>query len=175
MIQTLLFVSGINTLLQALFGTRLPTVIGGSFAYVIPILYIIHDSSLQQIPDPQEVSFYSLFIFKVFIQVRQLILVSGCCLSLLFMPNEDCQLLNVSSIDTFLIFTEIRTNHASYSRCANCSLEFTNYAWIQSVLGNIFEVYLVMHVNTNCFSIFVPNIRIYFSTGSLVLLVWHLC
>nr|CAD1839530.1 unnamed protein product [Ananas comosus var. bracteatus] len=53
-IQTLLFVSGINTLLQALFGTRLPTVIGGSFAYVIPILYIIHDSSLQQIPDPQE-------------------------------------------------------------------------------------------------------------------------
>ncbi|XP_020103755.1 nucleobase-ascorbate transporter 1 isoform X3 [Ananas comosus] len=53
-IQTLLFVSGINTLLQALFGTRLPTVIGGSFTYVIPILYIIHDSSLQQIPDPQE-------------------------------------------------------------------------------------------------------------------------
>ncbi|CAH1425787.1 unnamed protein product [Lactuca virosa] len=50
-IQTLLFVAGINTLLQTLFGTRLPAVVGGSFAYVMPILYIINDSSLQQIPD----------------------------------------------------------------------------------------------------------------------------
>ncbi|KAK9084759.1 hypothetical protein Sjap_025170 [Stephania japonica] len=53
-IQTLLFVSGINTLLQALFGTRLPAVVGGSFAYLIPILYIIEDSSLQRIPEPHE-------------------------------------------------------------------------------------------------------------------------
>ncbi|GFQ06308.1 nucleobase-ascorbate transporter 1 [Phtheirospermum japonicum] len=51
-IQTLLFVAGLNTLLQALFGTRLPAVVGGSFAYVIPIAYIIHDSSLQQINEP---------------------------------------------------------------------------------------------------------------------------
>jgi len=56
-IQTLLFVAGINTLLQALFGTRLPAVVGGSFAYVIPIAYIISDSSLQRINDPHEVSF----------------------------------------------------------------------------------------------------------------------
>ncbi|XP_010252545.1 PREDICTED: nucleobase-ascorbate transporter 1 [Nelumbo nucifera] len=53
-IQTLLFVSGIKTLLQALFGTRLPAVVGGSFAYVIPILYIIGDSSLQRISEPHE-------------------------------------------------------------------------------------------------------------------------
>ncbi|KAJ0493729.1 putative xanthine/uracil/vitamin C permease [Helianthus annuus] len=50
-IQTLLFVSGLNTLLQTLFGTRLPAVVGGSFAYVMPILYIINDSSLQRITD----------------------------------------------------------------------------------------------------------------------------
>ncbi|KAK4777369.1 hypothetical protein SAY87_017556 [Trapa incisa] len=53
-IQTLLFVGGINTLLQALFGTRLPAVVGGSFAYVIPIAYIIGDSSLQSIDDSHE-------------------------------------------------------------------------------------------------------------------------
>ncbi|KAF6173232.1 hypothetical protein GIB67_026927 [Kingdonia uniflora] len=53
-IQTISFVSGINTLLQALFGTRLPTVIGGSFAYLIPVVYIIGDSSLQRITDPHE-------------------------------------------------------------------------------------------------------------------------
>ncbi|KAI8552002.1 hypothetical protein RHMOL_Rhmol06G0231200 [Rhododendron molle] len=51
-IQTLLFVAGINTLLQALFGTRLPAVVGASYAYVIPILYIINDSSLQRITEP---------------------------------------------------------------------------------------------------------------------------
>ncbi|XP_031474757.1 nucleobase-ascorbate transporter 1-like isoform X2 [Nymphaea colorata] len=51
-IQTLLFVAGIKTLLQTLFGTRLPTVLGGSYAFVIPIVTIIRDSTLQRIPDP---------------------------------------------------------------------------------------------------------------------------
>ncbi|KAL3635388.1 N-terminal acetyltransferase [Castilleja foliolosa] len=51
-VQTLVFVAGINTLLQSLFGTRLPAVVGGSIAYIIPITYIINDSSLQQINDP---------------------------------------------------------------------------------------------------------------------------
>eukprot|EP01018_Ginkgo_biloba_P015124 Gb_40643 [translate_table: standard] len=48
-IQTLLFVAGLNTLLQSLFGTRLPTVVGGSFAFVIPIISIINDPSLRSI------------------------------------------------------------------------------------------------------------------------------
>ncbi|KAL2930933.1 Nucleobase-ascorbate transporter 2 [Bienertia sinuspersici] len=51
-VQTLLFVQGINTLLQTLFGTRLPTVIGASYAYMVPIISIIHDSSLARIEDP---------------------------------------------------------------------------------------------------------------------------
>lgn len=55
-IQTLLFVAGINTLLQALFGTRLPAVVGGSFSYVIPIAYIVSDHKLQRIAEPHEVS-----------------------------------------------------------------------------------------------------------------------
>ncbi|VAI31575.1 unnamed protein product [Triticum turgidum subsp. durum] len=50
-VQTLLFVTGIKTLLQTLFGTRLPTVIGGSYAYLVPVLSIIHDRSLAQIAD----------------------------------------------------------------------------------------------------------------------------
>ncbi|KAG4394694.1 hypothetical protein GLYMA_20G082100v4 [Glycine max] len=40
-IQTLLFVIDISTLLQALFRTRLPAVVGGLFAYVIPIAHNI--------------------------------------------------------------------------------------------------------------------------------------
>nr|CAB3456804.1 unnamed protein product [Digitaria exilis] len=50
-VQTLLFVTGIKTLLQTLFGTRLPTIMGGSYAYVVPILSIIRDPSLAQITD----------------------------------------------------------------------------------------------------------------------------
>ncbi|XP_019168748.1 PREDICTED: nucleobase-ascorbate transporter 2 [Ipomoea nil] len=53
-VQTLLFVQGINTLLQTLFGTRLPTVVGGSWAFAVPIISIIHDSSLARIADPHE-------------------------------------------------------------------------------------------------------------------------
>ncbi|XP_021724069.1 nucleobase-ascorbate transporter 2 [Chenopodium quinoa] len=51
-VQTLLFVQGINTLLQTLFGTRLPTVIGASYAYMVPIISIIHDSAFTRIEDP---------------------------------------------------------------------------------------------------------------------------
>ncbi|XP_078435928.1 xanthine/uracil permease family protein isoform X2 [Wolffia australiana] len=42
-IQTLLFVSGINTLLQTLVGTRLPTVMNPSFAYLIPVISTMTD------------------------------------------------------------------------------------------------------------------------------------
>ncbi|KAL5732106.1 DUF1279 superfamily [Ranunculus cassubicifolius] len=51
-IQTLLFVGGINTLIQTLFGTRLPTVIGGSYAFIVPIMSIIQDSVQTQFQDP---------------------------------------------------------------------------------------------------------------------------
>ncbi|KAL5777864.1 hypothetical protein ACOSP7_010790 [Xanthoceras sorbifolium] len=44
-IQTLLFMSGINTLLQTLIGTRLPTVMGPSFAFILPVLAVINDYS----------------------------------------------------------------------------------------------------------------------------------
>ncbi|WOL17052.1 hypothetical protein Cni_G25841 [Canna indica] len=53
-VQTLLFITGINTLLQSLFGTRLPAVIGGSYAFVVPVISIIHDSSLTQVTDDHE-------------------------------------------------------------------------------------------------------------------------
>lgn len=54
MAQTLLFVTGINTLVQTLFGTRLPTVVGGSYAFMIPILSIIRDDQLSRIANDQE-------------------------------------------------------------------------------------------------------------------------
>lgn len=44
MIQTLLFMSGINTLLQTMIGSRLPTVVSASFAFMLPVLSIINDN-----------------------------------------------------------------------------------------------------------------------------------
>ena len=41
MIQTLLFVAGLNTLAQTLFGSRLPAVIGGSYTFVAATISII--------------------------------------------------------------------------------------------------------------------------------------
>ncbi|XP_039113985.1 nucleobase-ascorbate transporter 6-like [Dioscorea cayenensis subsp. rotundata] len=51
-IQTLLFVAGINTLLQSYLGTRLPAVIGGSFTYILPTISIILSPRFAYIPDP---------------------------------------------------------------------------------------------------------------------------
>ncbi|KAL9267430.1 Nucleobase-ascorbate transporter 7-like protein [Drosera capensis] len=51
-IQTLLFVAGLNTLLQTLIGSRLPVVIGGSYAFIIPSLLIIFCEKYTEIIDP---------------------------------------------------------------------------------------------------------------------------
>uniref|UniRef100_A0A5B7AB78 Putative nucleobase-ascorbate transporter 6 n=1 Tax=Davidia involucrata TaxID=16924 RepID=A0A5B7AB78_DAVIN len=52
-IQTLLFVAGLNTLLQTLFGTRLPAVIGGSYTFVAPTISIILSGRFND-PNPIE-------------------------------------------------------------------------------------------------------------------------
>ncbi|PKU86602.1 Nucleobase-ascorbate transporter 6 [Dendrobium catenatum] len=53
-IQTILFVAGINTLLQSWLGTRLPVVIGGSFTYILPTASIILSERFADIVDPYE-------------------------------------------------------------------------------------------------------------------------
>lgn len=56
MIQTLLFVAGLNTLFQSMFGTRLPAVIGGSYTYVPTTISIVLAGRYSGIVDPQEVT-----------------------------------------------------------------------------------------------------------------------
>ncbi|GAU42303.1 hypothetical protein TSUD_136890 [Trifolium subterraneum] len=53
-IETLLFVAGINTLVQTLFGSRLPAVIGGSYTYVPTTISIILAGRFSGEPDPIE-------------------------------------------------------------------------------------------------------------------------
>ncbi|XP_022763531.1 nucleobase-ascorbate transporter 4-like [Durio zibethinus] len=53
-INTVLFVAGINTLLQTLFGTRLPVVIGGSYAFIIPTISIALSRRYSIFIDPHQ-------------------------------------------------------------------------------------------------------------------------
>ncbi|KAK8599676.1 hypothetical protein V6N13_077586 [Hibiscus sabdariffa] len=53
-IQTLLFVAGLNTLLQSLFGSRLPAVIGGSYTFVPTTISIILAGRFSDTTDPIE-------------------------------------------------------------------------------------------------------------------------
>ncbi|KAK4745648.1 hypothetical protein SAY87_011960 [Trapa incisa] len=53
-IQAQLFAAGVSTLLQSLFGTRLPSVVAGSYAYVLPITSILSSSRYSSIADPRE-------------------------------------------------------------------------------------------------------------------------
>lgn len=60
MIQTMLFVAGLNTLLQTMFGTRLPAVIGSSYTYV-PVVISIILSGRWTDPNPIAVRKHSFF------------------------------------------------------------------------------------------------------------------
>ncbi|KAL2318630.1 hypothetical protein Fmac_032506 [Flemingia macrophylla] len=59
-IQSLLFMSGVNTLLQTWFGSRLPTVMSGSFAYFLPVLSIINDYTDRTFPSEHERFTYTI-------------------------------------------------------------------------------------------------------------------
>ncbi|PPD69267.1 hypothetical protein GOBAR_DD33866 [Gossypium barbadense] len=54
MIQTLLFVAGVNTLFQTFFGTRLPAVIGGSYTFVPTTISIILAGRYSDNVNPEE-------------------------------------------------------------------------------------------------------------------------
>lgn len=62
-VQTILFVAGINTLFQTLFGTRLPVVMGGSYVFVGPTISIVLAGRYSNEADPHEVPSAELLCF----------------------------------------------------------------------------------------------------------------
>ena len=62
MIQTILFVAGINTLLQTTFGTRLPAVIGASYTFVPTTISIILSGRFGDTSNPVDVMMWSLLL-----------------------------------------------------------------------------------------------------------------
>jgi xanthine/uracil permease len=68
-ISTMLFISGITTILHSYFGTRLPLVQGSSFVYLAPALVIINAQDYRNLTE--HVSSY--FINKDIILIRQIL------------------------------------------------------------------------------------------------------
>jgi xanthine/uracil permease len=54
-VQSALFVSGINTLIQTVLGSRLPAVMGNSFYFLPVILSIVNSPRIMDIGEPHEV------------------------------------------------------------------------------------------------------------------------
>ncbi|GMN35352.1 hypothetical protein TIFTF001_005241 [Ficus carica] len=59
-IQTLLFMAAINTLLQTMIGSRLPTVMSASFAFTLPVLSIINNYTDRTFDDEHERFLYTM-------------------------------------------------------------------------------------------------------------------
>uniref|UniRef100_A0A0E0D4V9 Xanthine/uracil/vitamin C permease n=1 Tax=Oryza meridionalis TaxID=40149 RepID=A0A0E0D4V9_9ORYZ len=59
-VQTILFLAGINTLLQVHLGTRLPAVMGASYAYIYPAVAIILSPRFAIVVDPFERFVYTM-------------------------------------------------------------------------------------------------------------------
>lgn len=74
-IQSLLFVSGLNTLFQSLFGTRLPTVISASYTFVAPTISIVIASRYRKYLNPQEVIFHTSTCFWFLVQLNLFIII----------------------------------------------------------------------------------------------------
>lgn len=67
MVSTVLFVSGMTTLLHTNFGSRLPLIQGPSFVYLAPALAIINSSEFQGLNE--NVCFSSLFCISDYVSV----------------------------------------------------------------------------------------------------------
>lgn len=63
-VQTVLFVSAINTLLQTFLGTRLPVIMGNSFYFLAMTLSIVQRAGIADYPDPHEVPNPILYLFS---------------------------------------------------------------------------------------------------------------
>ncbi|KAM7280111.1 hypothetical protein ACFE04_007245 [Oxalis oulophora] len=117
MIQTLLFASGLNTLFQSLFGTRLPTVIVGSYAYLVPVSCIVFASRYSAIVDPHE-----RFVMTLR-GIQGALIMAGCfqmVMGFLGLWRSVVRFLSPLSIVPFVMFTGLGLYHLGFPMVARC-------------------------------------------------------
>ncbi|XP_057423909.1 putative nucleobase-ascorbate transporter 10 [Lotus japonicus] len=116
-VQTLLFVSGISTILQSLFGTRLPTVVVGSYTYIIPTISIVQASRYNSYTDPYE-------RFTQTIRGIQGALIASACLQMAMgfcgIWRNAVRFLSPLSVVPYVTFTGLSLYHLGFPMLAKC-------------------------------------------------------
>lgn len=74
-IQTLLFMAGLNTLLQTFLGTRLPTVMGSSVAFYIPVLSVVSHYADRNFSDDHDRFVYTMRTIQGSLIVSSIIII----------------------------------------------------------------------------------------------------
>ncbi|XP_010520648.1 PREDICTED: putative nucleobase-ascorbate transporter 10 [Tarenaya hassleriana] len=116
-VQTLLFVSGVSTLFQSFFGTRLPVVAIGSYAYIIPVSSIISASRYRQYTDP-----FERFVMTMR-GIQGAMIITGCfqvLVGFLGLWRNVVRFLSPLSIVPFATFAGLGLYHVGFPMLARC-------------------------------------------------------
>ncbi|XP_055834937.1 putative nucleobase-ascorbate transporter 10 [Solanum dulcamara] len=117
-VQTLLFTSGVNTLLQSLFGTRLPLVMGGSYAYLIPITSIIQaNNKFSVLQDPELRFMHTMRSIQGALIVTSIFQI---LLGFLGLWRNVVRLLSPLSVAPLVTFTGLGLYHLGFPLIAEC-------------------------------------------------------
>ncbi|KAM3342178.1 putative nucleobase-ascorbate transporter 10 isoform X1 [Capsicum galapagoense] len=117
-VQTLLFTSGVNTLLQSFFGTRLPLVVGGSYAYLIPITTIIQANRFSVLQNPK------LRFMHTMRNIQGALIVSSCfqiLLGFLGLWRNVVRLLSPLSVAPLITLTGLGLYYLGFPLIAECA------------------------------------------------------
>ncbi|KAL2529511.1 putative nucleobase-ascorbate transporter 10 [Forsythia ovata] len=116
-IQTLLFVSGVNTLFHSLFGTRLPVVIGGSYAFLIPVTTILRSRRYQMIQQPEE------RFAQTMREIQGTLIVTSCfqmIIGFIGLWRNIIRLFSPLSMIPLVLFTGLGFYHLGFPLIAQC-------------------------------------------------------
>ena len=132
-VQSVLFVSAINTLVQTYFGSRLPVVMGQSFYFLPMLLAIINRGGIIDIPDPHEVLCSLLWFTLELLLSRSFLFTLACrCIRRLGIVRT----MFSHSPD----IAEIFEGDASHARGFHCWISLEYHSWFQWSVGNHHEV-----------------------------------
>ncbi|WJX35296.1 N-acetyltransferase 10 [Trifolium repens] len=143
-IQTTLFVSGISTFLQSLFGTRLPTVVVGSYTYIIPIMSAVQASRYNSYTDP-----YERFT-QTIRGIQGAMIISGCfqmVLGFLGLWRNAVRFLSPLCVVPYVTFTGLGLYHLGFPMLASC-IEVGLPALIFMVFISQASIYLHRYIST---------------------------
>ncbi|XP_050875404.1 putative nucleobase-ascorbate transporter 10 [Lathyrus oleraceus] len=117
MIQNMLFVSGLSTFLQSLFGTRLPTVVGGSYTYMIPVMSVVQARRYSSYSDP-----YERFTMTVR-GIQGALIICACfqmVIGFLGLWRNSVRFLSPLCVVPYVTFTGLGLYHLGFPMLASC-------------------------------------------------------